>query len=274
MKRSTYTIFSLTYRPKDPHKVQVPTKWFNDNCSHYIVSFEKEDEGLHLQCGIQTSKPQHVHNLKTTFKRALNKLGIKLTPDENKVAIKIKPHADWMYLVGYCLKEQTRPILHPPSYFNEELIREAKTRYESGEAMYAGFKRQSNKLTIDQIADLIVTSYHHTYPLESSIHQEHINSYLRVISDHYSFSTYQKIKHESLLEYVNNRLSNLVASELNYTSKVELFTEDKTIKNKILSKGTDAQDSVQTESFDTSSCSSAYREEFESIYSDEEETSC
>lgn len=277
MPRITYTTFSLTYSPNDDNKVLIPHSWFKEFCSHYIIGTEHTQKGmLHLQCGIQTVRPQHAHNLKTTFTRALGLMGVKLTKEQNKVAVKIKPHADWMYLVGYCLKECKDPIMQPKTFFTKETIDEANSRYDSGQAMYNGFKRASNKLTVDQLADLIISTYHYNYPDEPSIHQSLFNDYIRCISKYISFSTYQKIRHESLFEYVNHRLS-LIERKFSPSIIYKLYTDDKIIKNKILSDSKDkdalSNQTSEEEISDTESCTSSYREEFESVYDSDEEPS-
>jgi len=96
-------MLSVTIRPR-----KLPETWFDKVYSwleqqkcEYIVSLELEN---HLQIGLKST--MRSNNVRRSLSTLLDFCGE--DDDEKSKWLKISSHDDWVYLVGYCLKENPK----------------------------------------------------------------------------------------------------------------------------------------------------------------------
>jgi len=96
-------VFSITIRPpadEMPERKDIET-WLNSQGKFWICAWEKNS---HYQIGIRTAKAVRSDNLRRSLCKALD-------ATFTSVALVIKAHDDWEYLIGYCAKEAVEPDL-------------------------------------------------------------------------------------------------------------------------------------------------------------------
>lgn len=186
---------SLTYRP--PTGTLIPIGDFQTILTskkvlkYYIGAEKAQAEAInHYQCWLSTtySRPD---NFRTAISKSL--------PEVTNVSLKIesiKPD-DVEYVLGYCQKEQ---LDHRTNVMKEELDK-AKTSYQNRLIVKSKAVKEKSSLGVDQIYRMLKEEHIQKglKHFDSKIYEQ----FMRIYDEEISFSTYQRIRKDSLIERLN-----------------------------------------------------------------------
>lgn len=150
----------------------------NNQVQHYHIAMYKEKQ----------TKPSH---LKLSFNNLLQIKDV----DEKKHTVCVKAHNEFQFLLGYVCKDKN--VIYQKNVNNDAIESALKLRNEHIE--YIDNIPLDKKYSIDQIADLFVSWLTHFQYGSPGLN--HYNMFLRTIRGKLTFSNYQKINKEKLLEY-------------------------------------------------------------------------
>lgn len=203
MAKQNYNTWSITISPKNDLEKEVRSSdlraWLDDHCSHYVMGFEKGKNGHeHYQIGIETHKPMRQDKLRM---KILEYCRFD-TDTVVSVALKVHRHQDLFYLLGYCMKEEKVFNYKFPDAVTEQ---ECRDKYATGKSDYVRNEdtrtnENKNSWSVDTVAEQLIVwckSFKKTllYPEDYKLFVKENRSKIK-------FTVYQKIKFETLQEYL------------------------------------------------------------------------
>lgn len=234
--RKKGSFFSITIRPHPDNALldfQFLKKYFDRNFSESLVSIENKN---HYQCAVISKTDKRPDNIKKTLMDCYQKADGRLfTDDERKSAICVKITADIEYTIGYVQKE-TSPIYNTIKTYD---LQKCYEKYKTGIGKFDKTDNVATKFTMNQIAELFVESFFLIPFWNTKSISDYIPTYLREVSPFVSYQTYQKIKQESFLEYLNLRVDfqrhGGIVKDLKTKNKnfINILSIDKNIENAV-----------------------------------------
>lgn len=200
-KKSKY--FSITIRPHPDNGLvsfDFLKKYFDRNFSESLVSIEQQN---HYQCAVIAKVEKRPDNIKKTLMDCYQKAdGRVFTDDERKCAVCVKITADIEYTIGYVQKE-TVPVYNTIKTYN---LQSCTDKYNTGVGKFDKTDNVATKFSVPQVAELFIQSFFNIPFWETKSISDYINVYFAQVSPYISFTTYQRIRQDSFLEYLNFRV--------------------------------------------------------------------
>lgn len=191
MTTRNHKTFSITIRPKNGIggvDIEEIKRWLDDKKYRYVIGLEQKN---HYQMAIQLDKGTTTSNLRRKLVQYIEWQD----GDIEKIALVIRKHWDWNYLIGYCSKEY---VLH--SNLTLEEHDKANEYYKKGEGKYVqpSYTWRNIKWNIDDFVNNFVNWLR---TCKYAYSHELLMRYCNKNKDKFSYNTYQKINKTTLEEY-------------------------------------------------------------------------
>lgn len=205
------SVFSISVHPRVIHDFSLMESWFKKNFQQNYITLE---HGNHWQCCcisvdekltsnvLKNIKIQYQKRCKYTFDDDENG---KEKGDHGK-AIVVKLHADPEYLIGYCRKDgdgEYEELLNTITVYD---LTKCDARYASGEAKFDILQQVNSKFTLNQMAELFIESFLNLPDWKQRKISDVVPAMKIEVSSMISYQTFQKLKSEAFLEYLQDRI--------------------------------------------------------------------
>lgn len=205
MNKKKHNIVHITIRPKNDLYTEIKYEklidWIEGNGSSYCIA---EELGNHLHIALKFKKEVRTD----VIRKSVMKYMCFDEDTHEKVALKVKFHGDWEYLLGYIHKDGT--ILEISKDINQEDINKGLDRYKKGDnAVYVQEEKKDNKKIWWKYDEIIFRFARFCIEMKMTEFTEFIwSEFLCRYIDNILPSTHARIRKEPLAEYVRDYIRN------------------------------------------------------------------